>query len=332
MIAQVRFAANWPEPTDDDAVRRARPLFPTEAGNFTPKAQVVVAFERAAQELGLPLHDHNGAPRWGGHAARRGGAQYLARSGVEIWKIQALARHSSDAILLYIEDTHVQSMHSLAAEATLGRSIEMLRDEVSQLKGVAAKEAAKLACKEAPSLVNVDLADVVPDHPDNASEVRNLGVILGPSGHRELVAVKAPPPGLARVPLPPGSPPPPSSSASSSAGVPAVAAGSGAPAKAPPAGLTFQDLAVNARFVVCVRAGGRIHVKHPGVSAVSLCGWRWEAQQLGLPCDTLDSVTQAVGERKMCGRCERLWEDLRADRPASLSDSVSSEESSDTDA
>ena len=43
---------------------------------------------------------------------RRSGSQFLARANVDIWRIQAWARHSSAAILLYIEDAHLPSLET----------------------------------------------------------------------------------------------------------------------------------------------------------------------------------------------------------------------------
>jgi hypothetical protein len=72
----------------------------------------------------LPDTTPDGRPVWGGDSLRRGGAQYLATSGVDVWRIQALARHSSSAIIGYIESLHAQQLGNLAAEATLGRDIK----------------------------------------------------------------------------------------------------------------------------------------------------------------------------------------------------------------
>eukprot|EP00969_Alexandrium_andersonii_P372193 15481177-Alexandrium_andersonii.AAC.1 len=48
------------------------------------------------------------AAEWrGGHALRRGGAQFFGVGGVGIWRIQALARHSSWAILGRLEESHL---------------------------------------------------------------------------------------------------------------------------------------------------------------------------------------------------------------------------------
>eukprot|EP00974_Lingulodinium_polyedra_P045077 4323512-Lingulodinium_polyedra.AAC.1 len=63
---------------------------------------MVATIRSGALALGLPLSGHNGAPAWGGHALWRGGVQYLGKSGVGVWRIQALARHSSSAILGYL--------------------------------------------------------------------------------------------------------------------------------------------------------------------------------------------------------------------------------------
>ena len=67
--------------------------------------------------------------------ALRGGAQYLARSGVEIWRIQALARHSSNAILGSIADSHICTLSTIASEAATGRALESLRGELRALQG-----------------------------------------------------------------------------------------------------------------------------------------------------------------------------------------------------
>jgi hypothetical protein len=53
---------------------------------------------------------------------------------VEIWRIQARARHSSTAILKYVEDAHISSLNTLAAEATVGRNLAGLRAELRVLK------------------------------------------------------------------------------------------------------------------------------------------------------------------------------------------------------
>ncbi len=113
------------------------PLFPDSDGHTCTKASIVSTIEEAARLLGLRVTAVSGAPLWGGHALRRGGAQHLARSGVEVWRIQALARHSSAAILKYVENAHIPTLNSLAAEAAAGRSIAALRDELRTLRAEA---------------------------------------------------------------------------------------------------------------------------------------------------------------------------------------------------
>ena len=49
--------------------------------------------QEVAPHARIPVLSH------GGHAWRRGGVQYFGEAGVVVWRIQALARHSSGAIL-----------------------------------------------------------------------------------------------------------------------------------------------------------------------------------------------------------------------------------------
>ena len=111
------------------------PLFPTTSGGFPGKRAVVDTIVAAAVLLNISANHASGAPAFGGHSLRRGGAQYLARSGVEIWRIQALARHSSNAILGYIADSHICTLSTIASEAATGRALESLRGELRALQG-----------------------------------------------------------------------------------------------------------------------------------------------------------------------------------------------------
>jgi hypothetical protein len=70
---------------------------------------------------------------------RRGGAQYLAAAGVDVWRIQALARHSSAAVLAYIEKAHVPTLKSISVEAASGRQQHALTVEVAKLKELICK-------------------------------------------------------------------------------------------------------------------------------------------------------------------------------------------------
>ena len=112
----------------------ALPPFPTIAGCVVAKRDVVETIKHAASLLNLPLREPSGAERWGGHALRRGGAQYLGAAGVEIHRIQALARHSSNAIMSYVANSHLESIHNIAVEAALARDIQGARDELNSLR------------------------------------------------------------------------------------------------------------------------------------------------------------------------------------------------------
>ena len=80
------------------------PCSPPWRGFFVSKGSSIDTIVHAARLLKLPLRTPTGAPAWGGHALRRGGAQFLGASGVDVARIQALARHSSSAILGYLND------------------------------------------------------------------------------------------------------------------------------------------------------------------------------------------------------------------------------------
>ncbi len=70
----------------------------------------------------------------------------MAMAGVELWRIQALARHSSSATLKYIENSHLGTLSSVAAEAASGRSLDLVRAELEFLKA----ELARTGVREPP--------------------------------------------------------------------------------------------------------------------------------------------------------------------------------------
>ena len=129
--AQWEWAGKRPAPPG-----AGRPLFPTAAGKFPSKSAVIATIRVAASQMALPLTTPSGAPAWGGHALRRGGAQYLGRSGVEVWRIQALARHSSGAILIYLDGCHTLAIGDIAAEAGAARSLAAVRSELRALQAL----------------------------------------------------------------------------------------------------------------------------------------------------------------------------------------------------
>ena len=109
------------------------PLFPDPSGEFVSKKAMIATIEMAASMLGLPLSSDTGAPRWGGHALRRGGAQYLATRGVDIFRIQCLARHSSSAIVAYVEDAHAVAIADVAPEAVIHGRLRQAKSELSAI-------------------------------------------------------------------------------------------------------------------------------------------------------------------------------------------------------
>jgi len=110
------------------------PFFPTQSGQPASKRGVVHTITSLMRRLGLPDHSASGAPLWGGHSMRIGGVQFLGKSGVEVSRIQALARHSSNAILGYLQGTHAQAITNVAAEAGLSRSLAALQQELQALQ------------------------------------------------------------------------------------------------------------------------------------------------------------------------------------------------------
>ena len=127
------------------------PLAAGPQGDVVPKWTMVDFFREAAGRLGLNSATHTGAAAWGGHSLRRGGAQYFGAAGVEVWRIQALARHSSDSILTYLADSHVGAITNIAAEAAMGRSLEALKEELRALKAAANASGAQVPAQFRPA-------------------------------------------------------------------------------------------------------------------------------------------------------------------------------------
>ena len=86
------------------------PLFANEADGFVTKLKAVNTFEVAAEMLKLPTVGPTGVRLFTGHCLRVSGAVHLASSGVDIWRIQALGRWGSEAIRLYLRDSHCNAL------------------------------------------------------------------------------------------------------------------------------------------------------------------------------------------------------------------------------
>ena len=87
LSAQLEFASSLPQ---------GRWLFPTASGDQPSKAGWVATFEWVASQVGEPLETPTGARRFTGHSARATGAVHLAKTQVELWRIQLLGRWGSE--------------------------------------------------------------------------------------------------------------------------------------------------------------------------------------------------------------------------------------------
>ena len=151
-----------------------------------------------ARRLGLQAHTASGAAQWGGDALRRGGAQHLAAAGIDVWRIQALARHSSNAILGYLDGVHARNLGNIAAEASMGRSIDSIRSELRALSDRVTREQAKVhlsSCMPASvaPAVALDPLEVLPELASkplfsSSPEDDNSGYVIsrGPRGRAHL--------------------------------------------------------------------------------------------------------------------------------------------------
>ena len=105
----------------------------------------------------------------GGHALRCGGVEYLARAGVEFWRIQALLRLSSGAIVHYLDYAHISYLNTISSEAAAGRSLTVFRDELAVLKALADKGQAEYTdlanaienTKKTSAQIDVPVADAI---------------------------------------------------------------------------------------------------------------------------------------------------------------------------
>ena len=86
------------------------PLFPDVQGGFVNKSTVVTIVETAALSLNEPLTNPLGHRRYGGHSLRTSGARLLSALGIELFKIQLLARWVSPVILRYVRDAPLASL------------------------------------------------------------------------------------------------------------------------------------------------------------------------------------------------------------------------------
>ena len=108
------------------------PLFPSASGQVVAKVAAAATIMQTAEALGLVTHEDTGAARFTGHSWRVSGAQFLARSGIDIWRIQLHGRWGSAAVLGYVKLAALHS--SLAVEATLNRDLSHVREAIVAAK------------------------------------------------------------------------------------------------------------------------------------------------------------------------------------------------------
>ena len=95
---------------------------------------MVLTLESLASMLHEPLYTEAGVRRFGGHTPRVTGAQALAALGIEVAKIQILARRSSDAIMRYVAEAPLATLRH-----DLGLTSQTPHAFTNRAKSIAAK-------------------------------------------------------------------------------------------------------------------------------------------------------------------------------------------------
>ena len=102
------------------------PLFPTYEGEIPTKEAMVETIEYFATLVGDPLYDERGRRRMGGHSSRVTGARHLSRTGVEVYIIQLLARHSTAIILHYVKNVPLEAITDHYSRSKANRDLNEL--------------------------------------------------------------------------------------------------------------------------------------------------------------------------------------------------------------
>ena len=138
-------ASRFPDRLDDPDL----PLFPDDDGREVSAEVMVQVVEWLAQATGEALCTAGGTRRFGKHSWRSTGAVVLAALGLELWKIQLLARWASAQILHYARLAPLTGLtaqvRELQSSSSLGKMLEELRSSVGQLSSeLASLEASTL--------------------------------------------------------------------------------------------------------------------------------------------------------------------------------------------
>ena len=118
-------------------------LFFTTGGKQTSKQGWASTFEAIASLLGLSLTGPTGLRLFTGHSARASGAVHMARTQIELWRIQLFGRWGSEIFKQYVRDAPLEQLHSLAQEVSLKSSLASARAELAAI--LEASKEAKVA-------------------------------------------------------------------------------------------------------------------------------------------------------------------------------------------
>ena len=114
------------------------PLFPTADGSFVTADAMLALIEELATMLGMPLVDKHGRRIYGKHSWRAAGAVYLTRIGLQVYKIQLLARWASPLITHYARlaplKTLSTEMKSALAKQSKRDSSERMKETMKKVK------------------------------------------------------------------------------------------------------------------------------------------------------------------------------------------------------
>ena len=90
----------------------------------------------------------------GGHSSRSTGARHLARTGVEVYIIQLLARHSSAIILHYVKNIPLEVLTEHYLREKEGRNLESVLEEFASNKTGVIEAMSKLKMDVSEALEN----------------------------------------------------------------------------------------------------------------------------------------------------------------------------------
>ena len=105
-----------------------RPLAPTIHGGFATKKGAVEGFKGLGRMVDPKV-------RVTGHMPRVACAIRMAKSGLDIWKIQLFCRWGSAVVLRYIRSAPLETSHLWAGQVARGLDLKSIRAEVKDEKG-----------------------------------------------------------------------------------------------------------------------------------------------------------------------------------------------------